>query len=49
VGPLLAGRSNPYWGNELFSFVQGGVAVAASAVLAGQFIYRGRRLEQAAA
>jgi len=45
--PLLAGRSNPYWGNELFSFVQGGVAAAASAVLAGQFIYRGRRLKQA--
>jgi len=41
--PLLAGRSNPYWGNELFSFVQGGVAAAASAVLAGQFFYRGRQ------
>jgi len=45
--PLLAGRSNPYWGNELFSFVQGGVAAAASAGLAGQFIYRGRQLKQA--
>lgn len=40
--PQLAGRSNPYWGNELFSFTQAAVATTASAGLSGLFVFRGR-------
>lgn len=40
--PLLAGRTNPYWGPARFALVQGVLATSAAAGLGGLLVFRGR-------